>query len=1455
MKSFCSTLICLLLAAVTLNGAERNLIANSKAVPGGAVPLQGVTVVKDPFAEGQYAFKAAAGRCLGSDFIPIDPGKPYLLSGEFAAVGKTGRFVLGFDCYDAGKRKIGAHHIQYVPDTFTTLAATAEKGVSVIKIADGTNWSPSAGKIVIFNAKEDLSDLPNFNNHYYVTDVKKGTDGTQVFFNRPLMRNWKDGTAVRLHKEAGMLNAIAFIQPVKIWEKHSTLIEKVSRDLAIHEHFWAGTRFVKLNFYLYPGDPILIRNLSLIESREVEELPTAKYEYKGAKLIRSFKPQHVVSSDKTAGTWACKIKSYGMLYGQSLNWNADEIKQLEVKFAAQGSPGYLMMIFDTVIDGKKHSSAMRHSVHPDGREHTLLFKTARENAWKGTVENIKFIYYALDPAEISFNSIYGRDHENLIPDVENIPLGQPFSPGTLWPRGEYKLIWQGEENPGVSINILDRNYRSIERVELSGGSKELSFTMPTMAADAEITVNKSGRGIPVITCTKWLERHQMPISWDAQWIWCRRGPGPENSNVWFRKKFTLDSDVRAAVVAMSVDDRFKLHVNGKVVGSGWPYFVTFKFDISRYLRKGENEIIIEAYNGDTWGGALLEGYIRTEKGEMRFCSDESWDYFIGGQSAPSEYIGKAVSMGQSVSAFPWGNRITLRYIGKAAEFKIIGRKDNTFTAEVSAVPPVKRERMRMKVVTKSGKIRYINPEIKVVSGSLLPGSTVTIKYAPPYPETEELTLYCDDDFFYIKDNEFLGKIAAVPAPVKPLSTVKIKNADSRPTLDVDGKDLYPLFWQFPQRYNVENYQATLADSRYAASGINGILIYMEESIRPDGSYDFAKVSERVAVLLNENPDALIMYCAYLYMPEWWLQKFPDNRGLDRQGKALRPGYNTALASLKWREFVDEYLRELVRFTAKQSWGHKVMGVSFFESSNSEWFWEPGGYSASDLESFRKHIQRKYPTLSELRKAWNRSDVTFENIQQPDVERVKSGTVGSLLDPLKDQYLIDWFEFRNAIFAEQIIAFGKSLKEAAGGKWLAGAYYGYFMECAASSRSLQDHGHNGFLEVARSPYIDFVRAPSRYIMRKLGMADGIMQLPDSFKLRDKIVYIEQDFRSFTANEKEGHHGRHNIPIDTVGALNRAFGMMLASGCSQYILDFGRWLYEPMLLDILREQATAFAALPPVIGTTPYEFAVVGARTSAYYARKNGTFTIVDGVTASFMRKINHLPMPFRQVALEDLVEPGIVPPMKFYVMLAPIMITAEQRKELMKRFDREHATVLFLHSAGETYPDKSPSAENCGDFFGIKMAMDMKVAAPQMFYGKDKSWNDNPAASPNFYPVSGFDEVLGTDAADRPMLVRKKVGNATIFFATQLSLPLELISELAKKSGVHHYAELSSDVWWIGNDIAMIYAAADGEKSVTLPAGCVMEQIAGPQLAKKDWQSNEKFPARAGQAYIFVVKKK
>ena len=224
--------------------AADELIVNGTAVLGGKIPLKGFSIIQDPITGAGFCFKAPAGRSIGTDFIAIDPTKNYLLSGKFATQGKSGRFVLGFDCFDAKKRKIGAHHIQYVADTQTVLTANADKGSNHILIADGKNWSPAAGKVAVFNVKSDFSDLPNFNTHYYITEVKKVSGAYKVTFSRPLLCNYPAGTSVRLHREAGILNAIAFVQPQKKWETHKALIEKVSTDPAINEHFWPGTRFI-----------------------------------------------------------------------------------------------------------------------------------------------------------------------------------------------------------------------------------------------------------------------------------------------------------------------------------------------------------------------------------------------------------------------------------------------------------------------------------------------------------------------------------------------------------------------------------------------------------------------------------------------------------------------------------------------------------------------------------------------------------------------------------------------------------------------------------------------------------------------------------------------------------------------------------------------------------------------------------------------------------------------------------------------------------------------------------------------------------------------------------------------------------------------------------------------------------------------------------------------------------
>ena len=109
--------------------------------------------------------------------------------------------------------------------------------------------------------------------------------------------------------------------------------------------------------------------------------------------------------------------------------------------------------------------------------------------------------------------------------------------------------------------------------------------------------------------------------------------------------------------------------------------------------------------------------------------------------------------------------------------------------------------------------------------------------------------------------------------------------------------------------------------------------------------------------------------------------------------------------------------------------------------------------------------------------------------------------------------MDWIDYRSVALGQAICGFGKHIKELTDGKWLFGVYYGYFTELLGNSggRPIQLSGHTAFLEVAKSPYVDFVHGPSRYTFRRVGMADGLMQPWNTFTMRGKTVYIEGDYR--------------------------------------------------------------------------------------------------------------------------------------------------------------------------------------------------------------------------------------------------------------------------------------------------------------------------------------------------------
>ncbi len=90
-----------------------------------------------------------------------------------------------------------------------------------------------------------------------------------------------------------------------------------------------------------------------------------------------------------------------------------------------------------------------------------------------------------------------------------------------------------------------------------------------------------------------------PVWESASWIWDKK-PGDvgaqSNDPRYLRRAFDLSEKPTAAEIHITVDNRYKLYVNGKQVGGDDDWFGVEKYDITKFLAKGANVVAIEARN-------------------------------------------------------------------------------------------------------------------------------------------------------------------------------------------------------------------------------------------------------------------------------------------------------------------------------------------------------------------------------------------------------------------------------------------------------------------------------------------------------------------------------------------------------------------------------------------------------------------------------------------------------------------------------------------------------------------------------------------------------------------------------------------------------------------------------------------------------------------------------------------
>ena len=190
------------------------------------------------------------------DWIEVDPSKTYELSGYFRSLNpkQPSRMLLDIRFYDADKQAIRPRTVRPV-SSVSPLLADAPEGATSITVAKA-DWPKKAPlQALAFNAKEDLSDLPN-SNFAGFSELRRTDAGIVIELAKPLDRAYPAGTGVRLHLYMNHPRIATNAVPEQ-WTRYAFMfnsrpLPKVGNRNAI----WPGTKYMGVTIlHQYAGYP------------------------------------------------------------------------------------------------------------------------------------------------------------------------------------------------------------------------------------------------------------------------------------------------------------------------------------------------------------------------------------------------------------------------------------------------------------------------------------------------------------------------------------------------------------------------------------------------------------------------------------------------------------------------------------------------------------------------------------------------------------------------------------------------------------------------------------------------------------------------------------------------------------------------------------------------------------------------------------------------------------------------------------------------------------------------------------------------------------------------------------------------------------------------------------------------------------------------------------------------
>ena len=685
------------------------------------------------------------------------------------------------------------------------------------------------------------------------------------------------------------------------------------------------------------------------------------------------------------------------------------------------------------------------------------------------------------------------------------------------------------------------------------------------------------------------------------------------------------------------------------------------------------------------------------------------------------------------------------------------------------------------------------------------------------------------------------------------STAEIKPHNGAPTLFLDGKPaFYGTWWTSPP--TTEGWTASdVAKNNAAETGIHiyafdvGSTEWCGPAPGRTSHYDFATVQARFNRVLEADPKALFHLRIYLEMSEpqseWWHKLYPEEREIVSDGTPYRQSF----ASEIWREQAKDFLRAFVAYLKKVGLFNRVVSYQVGAGHTGEWvkgklsmFFLTGDYSKPMTRHFRNWLRQKYGNdESAFRKAWNKPALSFETAGVPTAAEQFETKHMTFRDPLQEQNVIDYYHCLADLCGGLVVDFCRTVKEATGGKALAGAFFGYLMELAWNAgffaegpgsiySTYQRSGHLGLGQVLESPHVNFLVSPYSYGFRGMG-GEGTSMLPtESVRLHNKMYLMEDDTRTHT--DVDPAYGRARNLTESVAILRRNFGTVATHGQGIWWLGHKGHIepnLEPAFKPMLKQFAELGAFALETDRTPGAEIAVLLDDESFFYETVRNELDI----PLIFHQRLIGLPRlgaPFDVYLLNDFLK-GRLRPYKLYVFLNAFRLDESRRNALKQELRKDGRTALWIYAPG--YIKEVPSVENMKELTGFTFVRNehpwpgflhitnfnhpITSRLPQ-----DLFWDTQSHLGPQFHVSAADAEVLGevviAQGTCQPGFAVKEFPEWKSVYVSVPNIPARVLREIARFANVHLYSE-EGDVLAVSRNLLSVHTLSGGKRTFRLPA--------------------------------------